>query len=157
VADLLGSLRAVGAHEQAAALLARNPAAHVLLNNSLDVGELLKTLRAVGARKQSAALIGRLPAAGLFGLFLFEQQGPADQFRFGREADGAPATPWGWEDLNLWPAPPSRKRRRRPSAQQGVRLWTADRTRRGAALRVTRPAETLSRKISPLNSPAAEV
>ena len=40
----------------------------------------------------------------MFGLFL-EQQGPADQFRFGREADGTPAAPWGWEDLDLWLVP----------------------------------------------------
>jgi hypothetical protein len=34
----------------------------------------------------------------MFGLFL--QKGPADQFRFGQEADGTPATPWDWEDLD---------------------------------------------------------
>ena len=39
------------------------------------------------------------PAAGMFGLFL-KQNGLAEQFRFGREADGAPAAPWGWEDLD---------------------------------------------------------
>ena len=102
VGELLGSLREAGAHEQAAALLARNPAAHAPLDNSLGAGELVKTLRAAGAHKQAAALIGRLPAAGMFGLFLFERLDPADQFRFGREADGTPATPWGWEDLDLW-------------------------------------------------------
>jgi hypothetical protein len=36
----------------------------------------------------------------MFGLFL-EQQGPADQFRFGHKAAGTPATPWSWEDLDL--------------------------------------------------------
>jgi hypothetical protein len=41
------------------------------------------------------------PAAGMFELFL-KQNGPADQFRFGREADGTPAAPWDWEDLDLW-------------------------------------------------------
>jgi len=41
-----------------------------------------------------------MPRCGMFGLFL-EQEGPADQFRFGREADGTPAAPWDWEDLDL--------------------------------------------------------
>jgi len=36
----------------------------------------------------------------MFRLFL-EQRGAPDQFRFGREADGTPAAPWGWEDLDL--------------------------------------------------------
>jgi hypothetical protein len=35
----------------------------------------------------------------MFGLFL-EQQGHADQFSFGREADGTPVAPWDWEDLD---------------------------------------------------------
>ena len=35
----------------------------------------------------------------MFELFL-KQEGRADQFRFGREPDGTPATPWGWEDLD---------------------------------------------------------
>jgi hypothetical protein len=60
---------------------------------------LLYMLREVGAGEQAAALADRLPAAGLFELFL-EQKGLADQFRFGREADGTPAAPWGWEDLD---------------------------------------------------------
>jgi hypothetical protein len=38
--------------------------------------------------------------AGMFELFL-EQNGRAEQFRFGREADGTAATLWGWEDLDL--------------------------------------------------------
>jgi hypothetical protein len=32
----------------------------------------------------------------VFGLFL-EQQGRADQFSFGREADGIPVASWDWE------------------------------------------------------------
>ena len=60
---------------------------------------LLDSLRAAGAHDQAAALTDRLPAAGMFGLFL-EQQGHEDQFRFGRQADGSPAAPWGWEDLD---------------------------------------------------------
>ena len=101
VARLLASLWKVGAHEQAAALLARNPAAHAALDDPSSVVRLLASLREAGAHEQAVALADRLPAAGMFGLFL-EQKGLADQFRFGREADGTPAAPWGWEDLDLW-------------------------------------------------------
>ena len=104
VASLLDSLREAGADEQAAALLARDPAAHAALDDPGGVASLLDSLREAGAHEQAAALAGRLPAAGMFGLFL-EQKGPADQFRFGREADGTPAAPWGWEDLDLWLVP----------------------------------------------------
>ena len=62
---------------------------------------LLDSLREAGAHEQASALADRLPAVGMFKLFL-EQKGPADQFRFGREADGTPAEPWNWEDLDLW-------------------------------------------------------
>ena len=101
VAWLLRSLRAAGADEQAAALLARDPAAHALDNPGGvgGVGFLLSRLREAGAHDQAAALTERLPAAGMFGLFL-EQQGHEDQFRFGQQADGSPAAPWGWDDLD---------------------------------------------------------
>ena len=63
------------------------------------VAGLLDSLREAGAHEQAAALTGRLPAAGMFGLYL-EQEASADQFRYGREADGAPTAPWDWEDLD---------------------------------------------------------
>ena len=103
VASLLDSLREAGAHEQAAALADR-AAAHAALDDPGGVARLLDSLRQAGAHDQAAALADRLPAAGMFGLFL-EQKGLADQFRFGREADGTPAAPWGWEDLDLWLVP----------------------------------------------------
>jgi hypothetical protein len=65
------------------------------------VADLLDSLREAGADDRAAALASRLPSAGMFELVL-EQQGPADQFRFGREADGAPTALWGWKDLDLW-------------------------------------------------------
>ena len=100
MAVLLGSLRAAGAEEQAAALAGgRGPAAHAALDDPGAVAGLLDSLRAAGAHEQAAVLTDRLPAAGLFGLFL-KQQGHEDQFRFGRQADGSPAAPWGWEDLD---------------------------------------------------------
>ena len=100
VVRLLDSLREAGADEQAAALAAR-AAAHAPLDNPHDVAWLLNSLRKAGAHEQATTLTDRLPTAGMFGLFL-EQKGLADQFRFGCEADGIPAAPWGWEDLDLW-------------------------------------------------------
>jgi hypothetical protein len=101
VASLLRSLRETGAREQVAALLARDPAAHAVLGHWSDTTDLLDSLRQAGAHDQAAALTRRLPAAGMFWHFL-RQNNPADQFRFGRQADGTPAAPWGWEDLDLW-------------------------------------------------------
>jgi hypothetical protein len=74
------------------------------LDDPYGVASLLDRLREAGAHEQAAALTARLPATGMFELFL-EQKGAADQFRFGREADGTPAAPWGWEDLDLWLVP----------------------------------------------------
>ena len=96
-------MREAGAHEQTAALASR-AAAHAALYDPEGVASLLDSLREAGAHEQAAALTGRLPTAGMFELFL-EQKGLADQFRFGREADGTPAAPWGWEDLDLWLVP----------------------------------------------------
>ena len=94
VAFLLGSLNMAGAHEQAAAL-AHRAAAHIALNRR-GMAELLDRMRAAGAGKQVVALSHRLSAVGQFDLFL-KHKDLADQFRFGREADGTPAAPWGWE------------------------------------------------------------
>ena len=112
-----------GADEQAAALVARDPAAHAPLDDPYRVAKLLDSLRQAGADEQAAALTGRLRAAGLFGLFL-EQKGLADQFRFGREADGTPAPPWGWEDLDLWLVPRPRRQAYRRNAEQGAHVGT---------------------------------
>jgi hypothetical protein len=98
VAVLLDTLREAGAEEQAAAL-AQRAAAHVSLDNPYAVPRLLDSLREAGARDQAAALAGRLPGAGMFELFR-EQEERRDRFRFGREVDGSPAGPWGWEDLD---------------------------------------------------------
>jgi hypothetical protein len=73
------------------------------------VGDLLYSLREAGAGQQATALAGRPPGPGMFKLFL-EQLDRADQFRFGRQADGNSSMPWGWEDADLWPAPAPRKK-----------------------------------------------
>jgi uncharacterized protein YidB (DUF937 family)/transcriptional regulator with XRE-family HTH domain len=95
---LLDILREAGAHDQVAAL-ACDLAPQVLLEDSPYVGILLASLRVAGAQEQATALLRRLPAAGMFELFR-QQEGYQDRFRFGREADGTPAEPWGWEDLD---------------------------------------------------------
>ena len=99
MARLLDSLRGAGAQEQVTALLRRDPAAHVSLEDPGAVARLLDSLRKVGAREQAATLAERLPGAGLFELFCKQEDRPG-RFRFGREADGRPAEPWGWEDLD---------------------------------------------------------
>jgi hypothetical protein len=97
VAELLAVLREAGAAGQAAALASR-AAAHASLNDPRGVVTLLRELSEAGAAGQAAALIERLPAVGQFELFC-SHEGHAEQFRFGREADGRPAKPWGWTDL----------------------------------------------------------
>jgi TIR domain len=97
VAVLLDSLRAAGAQRQVTALADR--AALVSLDNPGAVARLLDSLRAAGAQRQVTALADRLPEAGMFELFR-KQEGRQDRFRFGQEADGSPAEPWGWENLD---------------------------------------------------------
>ena len=60
VGSLLHTLREVGADEQFAAMLARNPAAQVDLGDLVAVGLLLETLREVGADEQVAVLAERV-------------------------------------------------------------------------------------------------
>ena len=98
VAKLLDMLREAGATNQVTTLATR-AAAHTSLDSSHDAAVLLDALRKAGARAQAAELIERLPAAGLFQLFC-RQEGRADQFRFGRQADGHPARRWAWTDLD---------------------------------------------------------
>jgi hypothetical protein len=100
VVSLLDELWAMGAREQADAL-ARRAAAHVSLDDSDAVVLLLDELWAMGAGEQADALADRLPGAGMFELFR-GQEDRQNRFRFGREGDGTPAAPWGWEDLDLW-------------------------------------------------------
>ena len=62
MASLLDRLREAGAHEQAAALLARDPAAHASLDDPGGVAHLLDGLREAGADEQAAALASRAAA-----------------------------------------------------------------------------------------------
>jgi hypothetical protein len=94
---LLDRLREAGA-EQAAALADR-AAADVSLDDPDGVAWLLGSLQEAATEQQAAALAERLPGAGLFELSC-EQEDLQGRFRFGREANGSPAGPWGWEDLD---------------------------------------------------------
>jgi hypothetical protein len=102
------------------ALVDRDPAAHVALDDPLGVAVLLRSLRQAGAQDQATALVGRLPTAGTVELFL-EQQGRADQFRFGREAHGSPSASWGWEDLDTVCSSAERQANRRSARRLSVR------------------------------------
>ena len=61
VDHLLDSLRKAGAHQQVAALLARDPSGHASLDDPDYVGRLLDSLREAGAHEQAAALLARDP------------------------------------------------------------------------------------------------
>ena len=105
VAALLDSLRALATQGQATALLRRDPAARVSFDDPSPpvsppaLKSLLESLQKAGGREQATALAERLPGAGKFDLFR-QQQDRRDRFRFGREADGRPAEPWDWDDLD---------------------------------------------------------
>ena len=92
------ALRRAGAQEQAAAL-AERAAAHVSARKPAcrgqPAGQPAEGGRAGTGRRASGSAAG----AGMFELFR-EQEDRQDRFRFGREADGSPAGPWGWEDLD---------------------------------------------------------
>jgi hypothetical protein len=102
VANLLDSLRKSGADEQASVLADR--VARAVESNIGGAASLLNRLRTAGEDERTAVLKRQLPAVGMFGLSV-KQNGPAEESHFGREADGTPAAPWGWEDLDLWLVP----------------------------------------------------
>jgi hypothetical protein len=98
VTALLDALREAGATGQATTLRDRNVAPHPTIHDRIWAAALVNELRKSGTQAQAAELIEGLPAAGLFQLFR-ELDSHAEQFRFGREADGSPAKPWAWTDI----------------------------------------------------------
>jgi hypothetical protein len=98
VAALLETLRKVGAKAQTVTLLSRNPGARTPLHNSSHAARLLEALQEAGAQEQARLLLDRLPGEGFFDVWL--EEGHLERFRFGREADGRPAEPWTWDDLD---------------------------------------------------------
>ena len=95
---MLEALKKSDADRQITMLLSRNPAASVHLYNSNAAEVLLKALYAVGAYEQAEVFIERLPGEGMFSLVCM-QEGYRERFWYGREVDGRPAKPWGWDDL----------------------------------------------------------
>ena len=98
VAFLLEAMWKAGAAEQAGALARR--AAEGCGNLATGAGFLLRALRHVGAEADATTLINRLPGEECFDHFLVEGDNKV-AYRFGREPDGTPTHPWGWEDLDL--------------------------------------------------------
>jgi hypothetical protein len=104
VARLLEELRAAGAREAVAALLARDPAGQVAVGSDgpfrstrrRHVARLLAELFAIGALDAARVLAVRAADAGLFGLFLEAYPSEAFDYRFGREPDGTPSPWWTW-------------------------------------------------------------
>ena len=84
----------------------------------------------------------------MFELFL-EQESLADRVPFGREADGTPAAPWGWEDLDLWLVPQIAGAVRRPArcgltADPAIRKVSLDSSLSGRSVAViSKPSSAL--------------
>jgi hypothetical protein len=101
VAMLLQELHRAGAREQYTRL-ADQIAVGVDLDgpDTGDMGSLLVLLKHdVPSKGQAAVLVDRLPAEGHFYRFCSERECEV-QYRFGREPDGRPASPWDWENLS---------------------------------------------------------
>jgi uncharacterized protein YidB (DUF937 family) len=110
IASLLDSLRDAGAQDQVMTLADR-AAKHVTFRNvsyhsvpfypdsGPGITGLLDSLREAGAQEQATELIDRFPGEGLFEWFQ-DQGNHLVLYRFGRNPDGSPAEPWGWEDLD---------------------------------------------------------
>ncbi|WP_067821437.1 helix-turn-helix domain-containing protein [Actinomadura kijaniata] len=88
----------LNAQDQVATVIER-VARCIDLTDRREVAKLLDTLRTAGADEQAARLLEQLPALGLFTRYLGET-GQHARFRYGREPNGAPAAPWGWDDLD---------------------------------------------------------
>lgn len=109
VAELLESLRLVGAAEQTAALLARNPAMHASLDDVYGVASLLDALRQAGADEQAMTLAARAAALvsldGLYGvvslLVVLRKAGADEQAKTLTERVAAHASPDDLYDL-IW-------------------------------------------------------
>jgi hypothetical protein len=98
LAELLKELHTVGADNQVAAL-ANRAVTETAFTNPREAETLLQALRSVDARPQAGLYAERLPAQGHFAIFLQHDHHPEKRLRFGREPDGRPAPPWGWDDI----------------------------------------------------------
>ena len=132
VGSLLEALRKGGAEEQAAALLARGPAAHAALDDPHAVASLLEALRNAGAEEQADVLADRAAAhaalddPGAVGSLLEALRKGARKNRLRRCSPAAPP-----------PTPPSMIRV--PSPRCWKRCGTRARKNRPTCWRTARP------------------
>lgn len=106
VARLLEELGQSGDGDAVQALLARAPGRRVAIDASQPFrpgyprafARLLAALRAAGAAEAERDLASRAADAGMFGLFLSTRPDEAASYRFGREPDGTPSSPWNWSE-----------------------------------------------------------
>ncbi|MFD7846695.1 hypothetical protein ACFV4K_27625 [Nocardia sp. NPDC059764] len=96
IARIVQGLRHVGAIDAATAV-AERAASELRLDVLALTAKLLDELASMPGRGPWERLRRRLPAGGQFDLWVSDV--PGDEFRFGREPDGTPATAWAWEDL----------------------------------------------------------
>lgn len=94
--EVLDAFKQVGATEQIFTLLDRDPLEFLVFDSFLNIGKLQTALRDAKAHGHLAVLDQRLPAIGRFDKTSADYK---TRFRFGREPDGSPAAPWGWDDL----------------------------------------------------------
>lgn len=95
VADLLRALSAAGARAQVSSLAAR-AAADTVFRVLWTPGGLPKTMRETGQGAQADLFEKRILDEGKL---QDHNRDGMTRYRFGREPDGTPAEPWGWDDL----------------------------------------------------------
>jgi hypothetical protein len=95
---LFDALHNTGARDQIMMLSSRVAADPGLVDRD-DVETLIDKMRQFGAPEHAAELIDHLPGLGHFALFTARHDSKA-RFRFGREPDGRPSEPWGWEGVS---------------------------------------------------------
>jgi tetratricopeptide (TPR) repeat protein len=98
VSELVKALIRAGSRDQAATLADRAAKRAPIRGFEHSMKQALATLRGAGLDKQSTIIANRLPAEGFFDVFRSEGRNWS-LYKFGREIDGTPAAPWGWEDL----------------------------------------------------------
>jgi hypothetical protein len=99
LARQIRSLRENEAHKQIEELLAPGLAERVDLADRIGLAELLRELKSAKAAELAADVAVHAANAGLFDVFVEFLPAGRRRFRFGREPDGSPSAPWGWDDL----------------------------------------------------------
>ncbi len=84
---------------KAYSILAARAANGVSFNDFPRISGLLKVLRYAGADEAVSVLAARAADAGLWELAIRAEPGRAQQYKFGRQPDGAVSASWKWVDL----------------------------------------------------------